>query len=101
MSAEVAKQSPGRRLTVRTPQADALVVGTRFTLVVDDAATRLAVDEGVVRLRAHGDGHAVEVAAGGTAQVPAAGRARTGPASGPSARRRRHARRPGRCSDGR
>ena len=72
LSAEVAKQPPGRRLTVRTPHAEALVVGTRFTLVVEAAGTRLDVDEGVVRLRDRGDDHAVEVAAGGSAQVLAA-----------------------------
>jgi hypothetical protein len=46
----VTPQAPGRPLLLTTPQAQATVVGTRFTLTVDRASTRLDVSEGGVRL---------------------------------------------------
>ena len=51
LQASVAKQPRGRPLTVRTPQAEATVVGTRFALVAQPTLTRLEVIEGSLALR--------------------------------------------------
>jgi hypothetical protein len=50
LTAEVSPQPPGRPLLLTTPQAQATVVGTRFSLTVDRRATRLDVEEGGVQL---------------------------------------------------
>jgi hypothetical protein len=50
LTAEVTPQPPGRPMLITTPQAQATVVGTRFTLTVDGRSTRLDVAEGGVRL---------------------------------------------------
>ncbi|MCK6490697.1 MAG: FecR family protein, partial [Planctomycetes bacterium] len=47
-----APRPPGSPLLVATPAATAAVVGTRFRLDADGASTRLAVEEGSVRLAA-------------------------------------------------
>lgn len=60
--AEVAPQRQGMRLT--TPQGEALVLGTRFTLAVAAEATWLEVMQGRVRLTRIADAASVEVAAG-------------------------------------
>ena len=49
-----------------TPHAEARIIGTRFTLTVTDAATGLAVAEGIVSFQPTG-GEAFPVAAGGSA----------------------------------
>jgi hypothetical protein len=49
LTADVTPQPPGRPLLITTPQAQATVVGTRFSLTVDRASTRLDVARGGVR----------------------------------------------------
>lgn len=56
---DAAKQPTGRPLTVRTPEAIATVVGTRFVLDCAAGTTRLAVSEGSVRLGGGGQELAV------------------------------------------
>jgi hypothetical protein len=72
LEAEVAKQPRGMPLVIDTPQAAATVVGTRFTLAIEGAATRLRVSEGRVRLERPG-ADALEVAAGADALADATG----------------------------
>jgi hypothetical protein len=48
--ADVAPQPPGRPMLITTPQAEAVVVGTRFTLAVEARSTRLDVEQGAVEL---------------------------------------------------
>ncbi len=69
---EVATQPAASPLRIRTPQAEAVVVGTRFTLGVWSESTRLRVDEGLVRLTSATGGQRLDVAAG--AQAVVAGR---------------------------
>jgi hypothetical protein len=64
IEASVARQRPFRPMIVRTPQAQARVVGTRFMLVATNNLTRLAVTEGKVRLTRLVDGGTVDVASG-------------------------------------
>lgn len=71
--ATVARQPPGAPLVITTPQGQATVVGTRFTVAVDASATHLQVDEGVVRLEGAQGRDALAVAAGERASVDAAG----------------------------
>ncbi|MEK7412399.1 MAG: FecR family protein [Planctomycetota bacterium] len=82
LTADIAKQT-GRPMRLTTPRAEAVVVGTRFTLSADADSTRLAVSEGLVELvRAH---DRVSVAAGehalagGEQAAPIARRAPIGP----------------------
>ncbi len=51
LSAQVAKQTPGQPLVVRTSQGEARVVGTVLRVLADPGRTRLEVDEGKVELR--------------------------------------------------
>ena len=64
LEAAVARQRPYRRMTIRTPQAEARVLGTRFTLSVTTNATRLEVAEGQVLFIRVSDHEAVKVTAG-------------------------------------
>ena len=64
LSATVTKQPAGRPMTIRTPHAEATVLGTQLTIVVTADATRLEVREGRVKLTRMSDGAAIEVAAG-------------------------------------
>jgi len=64
LEASVARQRPFRPLVVTTVQAEARVVGTRFTLAVTTNATRLEVTQGKVKLMRKNDGAALKVAAG-------------------------------------
>ena len=76
IEASVARQRPFRPMVIVTPQAEARVLGTRFTLAADTKATRLEVAQGKVRLTRAGDGSAVKVTAGNSASaatVPATG----------------------------
>jgi len=56
----------GRVFSIATPNAEAVVLGTRFTLKIEGAATILEVNEGKVRLK-RADGATVDVGAGLTA----------------------------------
>ena len=64
LEASVARQRPFRPLVITTPQAEARVVGTEFSLLAAEDATRLEVTEGQVRLTRLGDAASVEVTAG-------------------------------------
>jgi hypothetical protein len=50
LTADVITQPAGRPMLITTPQAEAMVVGTRFALNVDVRSTRLDVQKGVVEL---------------------------------------------------
>ncbi|PYJ95733.1 MAG: hypothetical protein DME23_22935 [Verrucomicrobia bacterium] len=63
LAASIARQRPLRPLLIRTPHAEARVLGTRFTLAVTTNATRLEVADGKVRLKRLSDGE-VRVGAG-------------------------------------
>ena len=63
LTAEVTPQPPGRPMLITTPQAQATVIGTRFTLTVDRAATRLDVVHGGVSISRLGGGEATAVSA--------------------------------------
>jgi len=64
LEASVARQRPFRAMMIVTPQAEARVLGTKFTLEVDTNSTHLEVTEGKVRLTRASDGLAVKVTAG-------------------------------------
>jgi hypothetical protein len=64
LEASVARQRPFHPMILQTSQAEARVVGTRFTLLASSNATRLDVTEGKVRLTRLSDGAAVMVGAG-------------------------------------
>lgn len=63
LSAEVSPQPSRRPLLIHTPTALLEVLGTRFEVDSDDANTRLAVNEGRVRLTRLVDGRVAEVSA--------------------------------------
>ena len=69
IAASVARQRAFHPMTLTTPQAEARVVGTRFTLSATNNATRLEVTEGRVRLTRLSDGREVKVGAGHYAVV--------------------------------
>jgi hypothetical protein len=60
--ATVARQRPFQPLLISTPQAEARVLGTKFSLTTATNATRLDVAEGRVRLTRTSDGARVDVA---------------------------------------
>lgn len=60
----VRAQARDRRFAITTPQANATVRGTAFTLSIADGATRIAVREGLVHFERRADGWAIDVAAG-------------------------------------
>ena len=64
IAAQVAPQPAGTVMFFQTPHADVSVIGTRLSLSVTSAATRLEVREGRVRLARKSDLKAVEVSAG-------------------------------------
>ena len=64
VSADVAKQPIGHPMVFLTPAAQAIVLGTRLSLAVDAASTRLEVDEGRVAFARNSDQSRVEVGAG-------------------------------------
>ncbi|HYE04728.1 MAG TPA: FecR domain-containing protein, partial [Planctomycetota bacterium] len=72
LDADIAPQPPDAAFAIDTPHAMAEVLGTRFALAVDDAATRLAVATGRVRLSSP-HGAALDVGAGASATATAAG----------------------------
>jgi len=73
LSADVAKQTPGAPLVVTTPQADVVVLGTRFSVSCSAESTRVEVREGRVRVARLSDGASVEVGAEFVAVVGASG----------------------------
>jgi hypothetical protein len=64
LEASVARQRPFRSMLLKTPQAQARVLGTHFILAVATNGTRIEVNEGKVRFIRTGDLKAVSVAAG-------------------------------------
>jgi hypothetical protein len=64
LEVSAARQQPFKSMIITTPQAQARVVGTRFTLAVTNNATRLEVTEGKVRFTRAADGKVVAVTAG-------------------------------------
>jgi hypothetical protein len=69
IEASVARQRPFKPLLVRTPNAEARVLGTKFTLAAATNRTRLDVTEGRVRLTSASDGAVVKVGPGQYAEV--------------------------------
>lgn len=63
LSAQVKPQPKHRPMLVRTPSAEAEVVGTVFNLSARPDDTLLKVDEGLVKLRRLADGSSIEVPA--------------------------------------
>jgi FecR protein/PA14 domain len=61
LEASVAPQRPFRPMIVITPQAEARVLGTKFTLTATATATRLEVIEGAVRFTRLSDGARIKV----------------------------------------
>ena len=61
IEASVARQRPFRPMVIVTPQAEARVLGTHFTLAADTNATTLEVTEGKVKFTRASDGKAVKV----------------------------------------
>ncbi len=75
LEADVARQRPFAPLVITTPNAEARVVGTKFTLTATTNRTRLEVAEGTVRLvgsAVTNEGASVKVNAGHYAVVAAA-----------------------------
>ncbi|GEM_PF-2314174 len=62
--ADVAKQDPNHPLGLVTPQAEAIVVGTRFMLSTAGTSTKLEVFEGAVRIMQSQEGPSMQVPAG-------------------------------------
>ncbi|MBN1673006.1 MAG: FecR domain-containing protein [Kiritimatiellae bacterium] len=69
IDADIAPQPAGMPLVVDTPQAKALVVGTRFTLRAEPQRTRLEVQQGHVQLTRLSDQATVAVRAGQYAEA--------------------------------
>jgi hypothetical protein len=68
---DAARQPAGRTLVVATPHAEARVLGTRFTLAVSPAGTRLEVRQGRVRFVRLADGAETDVTRNQEAFAPA------------------------------
>jgi ferric-dicitrate binding protein FerR (iron transport regulator) len=64
LEASVARQRPFRSMTIKTPHAEARVIGTRFTLTVTTNSSLLDVMEGKVRFTRNSDEKSVRVDAG-------------------------------------
>ena len=64
LEASVARQRPFRPMVVNTPQAEARVIGTQFTLTATTNSTRLDVIEGKVRFTRETDSKFVKVTTG-------------------------------------
>ncbi len=72
VTADVAPQPAGLPMTVRTAEAEAKVLGTKFVVGAATGSTRLEVEKGLVRLTRLSDRKSADVAAGQVA-VAAAG----------------------------
>lgn len=66
---DAAPRSANEALIIRSPVAEARVVGTRFMVVVDTLVTRLDVSEGLVRFTRSADGAVLDVPADAWAEV--------------------------------
>jgi hypothetical protein len=69
LKSEITKQPKNRLFIFATPEAEAIVVGTKLRLAVNGHATRLEVLEGEVRFRRLHDGAEIRVEAGQYAVV--------------------------------
>lgn len=67
LSAQVKPQPRNRPMIVRTPSAEAEIVGTTFNLSARPDDTLLKVDEGLVKLKRLADGTSIDVPAQSTA----------------------------------
>ena len=73
LAVDAVKQPGGTSLTIATPQAEIVVVGTKFTVSIAGDSTRVDVREGRVRVRRRSDGATTEVSAAYFALVTAGG----------------------------
>jgi hypothetical protein len=64
LNASVSKQPAGKPMLIATPNAEAVVVGTMFTLTASVDRTRLEVSEGLVQLIRSADNAVTDVSAG-------------------------------------
>jgi hypothetical protein len=69
LKADVVKQPAGEPMKVRTDEGEAEVLGTRFTLSATPGSTRLAVEEGKIRLTRGRDAVAVDIPASHSATI--------------------------------
>ena len=69
VTADVDSQPSGRPLVLLTPHLRVEVVGTRFTLDVDKAGSRIEMEHGRVKVQRTSDGQALELAAGQFAEA--------------------------------
>lgn len=67
MEVDAAKQPPNRPLVFATEHSRYVVLGTRFRLYVEEAESRLELDEGKVRMERPASGETIDVAAGSVA----------------------------------
>ena len=64
LAAKVSPQDPKAAMRIETPTAKVTVLGTQFSLNVEEEKTGLAVSEGMVRMRRLSDGQEQNVATG-------------------------------------
>jgi ferric-dicitrate binding protein FerR (iron transport regulator) len=64
LAADVVRQPPGAPMSLRTPEGEARVLGTRLRLSAAPGTTRLEVERGLVRLTRLSDGKSADVASG-------------------------------------
>src|SRR6185369_12922769 len=69
LAAQVSRQPAGEPMVFMTPFADARVVGTRLSLSVNAASTRLEVREGKVKITRRDDNNSVEIGDGQFVQI--------------------------------
>ncbi len=69
LAVDASVRPPGHPLSIRTPDARAEVLGTRFTMGVNPEETHLRVSEGLVHLIRIDDGASVDVAGGHRSEV--------------------------------
>jgi len=72
LAVDATRRPAGPPLSIRTPDARAEVLGTRFTLGANSEETHLRVAEGLVHLVRLGDGASVDVAGGHRSEVSGA-----------------------------
>lgn len=64
LTADVVRQAPDQPMEISTPHASVRVLGTRFVLSGERDATRVQVEEGVVRFTSVREGRSIEVRSG-------------------------------------
>jgi ferric-dicitrate binding protein FerR (iron transport regulator) len=64
LNADVSKQPSGKSMMLRTPQAEVVVLGTRFLLSAEKESTRLQVEEGAVNFTRTEDKQSIVVRSG-------------------------------------